>query len=119
MRAAHESKTRLCDEPNNHLDSSEHDSVIVSSDCRSFQGVRGVKDTPKRVENAKALARKLGGKIDIHYTMGEYDAVAMVEMPSDEAYNRFTLSTAALGNIRTKTLKAWTLEEFQKITDQL
>ncbi len=83
------------------------------------QGVRGVKDTPKRVENAKALARKLGGKIDIHYTMGEYDAVAMVEMPSDEAYNRFTLSTAALGNIRTKTLKAWTLEEFQKITDQL
>jgi uncharacterized protein with GYD domain len=30
------------------------------------QGVRGVKDTPKRVENAKALARKLGGKIDIH-----------------------------------------------------
>jgi len=83
------------------------------------QGVRGVKDTPKRVENAKALARKLGGKIDIHYTMGEYDAVAMVEMPSDEAYNRFTLTTAALGNIRTKTLKAWTLEEFQKITDQI
>jgi len=83
------------------------------------QGVRGIKDTPKRVENAKALARKLGGKIDIHYTMGEYDAVAIVEMPSDEAYNRFTLSTAALGNIRTKTLKAWTLEEFQKVTDQL
>jgi len=51
--------------------------------------------------------------------MGEYDAVAVVEMPSDEAYNRFTLSTAALGNIRTKSLKAWTLEEFQKITDQL
>ena len=51
--------------------------------------------------------------------MGEYDAVAMVEMPSDETYNRFTLTTAALGNIRTKTLKAWTLEEFQKITDQL
>ena len=83
------------------------------------QGVRAVKETPKRVESARALARKLGGKIEIHYTMGEYDAVALVEMPSDEAYNRFTLSTAALGNIRTKTLKAWTVEEFQKITDQL
>lgn len=83
------------------------------------QGVRNVKETPKRVENAKTLARKLGGKIDIHYTMGEYDAVAVVEMPSDEAYNRFTLASAALGNIRTKTLKAWTLEEFQKIVDQI
>jgi len=83
------------------------------------QGIRGVKETPKRAENAKALARKLGGKIDIHYTMGEYDAVAMVEMPSDEAYNRFALASGAVGNIRTKTLKAWTLEEFQKIIDQI
>ena len=83
------------------------------------QGIRGVKETPKRTENAKALARKLGGKIDIHYTMGEYEAVAMVEMPSDEAYNRFALASGALGNIRTKTLKAWTLEEFQKIIDQI
>ncbi len=78
-----------------------------------------MKETPKRAENAKALARKLGGKIDIHYTMGEYDAVAVVEMPSDEAYNRFALSSAALGNIRSKTLKAWNLEEFQKIVDQI
>jgi len=78
-----------------------------------------VKETPKRAENAKALARKLGGKIDIHYTMGEYDAVAVVEMPSDEAYNRFALASAALGNIRSKTLKAWNLEEFQKIVDQI
>jgi len=83
------------------------------------QGIRGVKDTAKRAESAKALARKLGGKLDIHYTMGEYDAVAMVEMPSDEAYNRFVLSTGSLGNIRTKTLKAWTLDEFQKVIDQL
>jgi uncharacterized protein with GYD domain len=83
------------------------------------QGIRNVKDTAKRAENAKALARKLGGKLDVHYTMGEYDAVATVEMPSDEAYNRFTLATGALGNVRTKSLKAWTLEEFQKMIDQL
>lgn len=83
------------------------------------QGVRNIKETPKRAENAKALARKMGGKLELHYTMGEYDAVAIVEMPSDEAYNRFTLASTALGNIRTKSLKAWTLEEFQKTIDQL
>jgi len=37
LPAAHESKTSLYDEPNNHLDSSDHDSAIVSSNCRSFQ----------------------------------------------------------------------------------
>lgn len=83
------------------------------------QGVRNIKDTPKRAENAKALARKLGGKLDIYYTLGEYDAVAVAEMPSDEAYNRFTLATGALGNVRTKSLKAWTVEEFQKMMEQL
>ena len=83
------------------------------------QGVRSIKETPKRAENAKALARKMGGKMDIHYTMGEYDAVAMIEMPSDEAYNRFALASSALGNVRSKTLKAWSLEEFQKIIDQI
>ena len=83
------------------------------------QGVRAIKDTAKRAENAKALARKMGGKIDIHYTMGEYDAVSIIEMPSDEAYNRFALASVALGNIRTKTLKAWTPDELQKIIDQI
>lgn len=83
------------------------------------QGVRAIKDTAKRAENAKALARKMGGKLDIHYTMGEYDAVSIIEMPSDEAYNRFALASAALGNIRTKTLKAWTPDELQKIVDQI
>ena len=83
------------------------------------QGVRNIKETPKRAENAKALARKMGGKMDIHYTMGEYDAVATIEMSSDEAYNRFALASSALGNVRSKTLKAWSLEEFQKIIDQI
>lgn len=83
------------------------------------QGVRAVKEVGKRLENAKALARKLGGKLDIHYTMGEYDAVAIVEMPSDEVYNKFALASASLGNIRSKTLKAWTPEEFQKVIDQI
>lgn len=83
------------------------------------QGVRAIKDTAKRAENAKALARKMGGKLDIHYTMGEYDAVSIIEMPSDDAYNRFALASAALGNIRTKTLKAWTPDELQKIVDQI
>ncbi len=83
------------------------------------QGIRGVKDTIKRAEAASAQARKLGGKIQIYYTMGEYDLVSIVEMPSDEAYNRFALWLGSQGNVRTRSLKAWTQEDTVKIIDQL
>ncbi len=65
------------------------------------------------------MARKLGGKLQVYYTMGEYDLVGLVEMPSDEAYNRFTLWIGSQGNVRTKSLKAWTQEETVKVIDQL
>ncbi len=83
------------------------------------QGIRNVKDTIKRAEAASAMARKLGGKLQVYYTMGEYDLVGLVEMPSDEAYNRFALWIGSQGNVRTKSLKAWTQEETVKVIDQL
>ena len=83
------------------------------------QGIRSVKDSIKRAESAQAMARKLGGKMQILYTMGEYDTVALIEMPSDEAYNRLMLSLGALGNVRTKSLKAWTQDEMRKTVDQM
>ena len=43
LRAAHESKTSLYDEPDSHLDSSEHDSAIASPSSRSFQASTRIK----------------------------------------------------------------------------
>jgi uncharacterized protein with GYD domain len=51
--------------------------------------------------------------------MGEYDYVAIGEFPSDEAAATFQLGIAAQGNVKTKTLKAFTTEEFAKIVDAL
>ncbi|HZD11944.1 MAG TPA: GYD domain-containing protein [Candidatus Binatus sp.] len=81
------------------------------------QGIRNVKDTIKRAENAKAMARKLGGKLDVWYTMGQHDIVGLIEMPNDEAYNKFTLWIGSQGNVRTTSLKAWTQEEISKLVD--
>jgi GYD domain len=39
--------------------------------------------------------------------MGHYDAVLISEFPSDEACAKFMLSSGALGNISTETLKAF------------
>ena len=83
------------------------------------QGIRSVKDTVKRAENAKAMARKLGGKLDIWYTMRKHDIVSLVEMPSDEAYNKFAVWLGSQGNVRTTSLKAWPQEEMSKIIDGL
>ncbi len=52
-------------------------------------------------------------------TMGDYDLVTVVETPDDETYARLTLAVAALGNIRTKTLRAFTEEEYRRIIEGL
>jgi uncharacterized protein with GYD domain len=47
------------------------------------------------------------------------DAVLVSEFPNDEAAARFLLSTGALGNVTTQTLKAFTETEYRKIVASL
>lgn len=65
------------------------------------------------------MAQRMGGKLQIYYTMGEYDIVTIAEMPNDETYNKFALWLGNQGNVRTKSLKAWTPEEAAKIIAEL
>jgi uncharacterized protein with GYD domain len=51
--------------------------------------------------------------------MGKYDAVLISEFPTDEAVARFMLSTGALGNVTTHTLKAFSEAEYRKIVGSL
>lgn len=83
------------------------------------QGIRNVREAPKRVDQANALANKLGGKMQIFFTMGEYDLVAVTEAPDDETAMQVLLEIGKLGNVRTKTLKAWTPAEATKIIAKL
>jgi uncharacterized protein with GYD domain len=79
-----------------------------------------VKETTKRADAANSMAKKLGGtKFEIYYTMGESDLVALAEMPNDEAALQFDLWLGSLGNVRTRTMKAWTPEEFAKVVSKL
>jgi uncharacterized protein with GYD domain len=79
------------------------------------QGIENVKDAPKRREDFRKAVEAAHGKLVLHlYTMGPHDFVSIVELPSDEAVNGIILRSAALGNVRTITLKAWTPDEFDK-----
>jgi len=84
------------------------------------QGIKSVKDTPKRFEEAVKGLETIGGKLkDLYVVMGEYDIVAIAEGPSDEAALGFLLALGAQGNVRTTTLKAFSKEEFAEIVKRL
>jgi uncharacterized protein with GYD domain len=41
--------------------------------------------------------------------------VAVIDAPNDEAVARLALGTAAMGNVRSETLRAFTEDEYRRI----
>jgi uncharacterized protein with GYD domain len=79
------------------------------------QGIRTVKDSPKRLESTRKALNKLGGELKAFYMLqGHYDGVLIFDLPNDEALTKFLLTTGAAGNVRTMTLRAFTEEESMK-----
>ena len=83
------------------------------------QGIRNVRESPKRVDAAKAMAEKLGGKLDVFYTMGQYDFIGIGDLPNDDAVMQLALQIGSLGNARTTTIKAWSQGEGTKVIAKL
>jgi len=54
-----------------------------------------------------------------YMTMGDYDLVAIYEAPDDAVAARFTLQVAQLGNIRTRTMKAFPETAYREIVASL
>ena len=83
-------------------------------------GIKGVKDSPNRLDKAKKLVKAEGGAIKAFYmTMGEYDMVVVCEAPDDEAVARVALQLGMTGTIHTKTMKAFPEAEYRKIIGSL
>jgi uncharacterized protein with GYD domain len=94
-------------------------STFISLVNFTDQGIRNVKDSPDRYEAFRALAEKVGGKVKgVYYTMGRYDMVVVVE-GSDEAAMTAMLKVGSLGNVRTETLRGFSLEEMRKIIGKM
>lgn len=84
------------------------------------QGIKDIKNAPQRIEaNAKAM-EAIGGKMTGFYlTVGEYDYVAIAEMPSDEVGMTFLLGLGAAGNVKTNSMRAYTREQFAEFVKKL
>ena len=84
------------------------------------EGIKTIKKGAQRVKENAKIMEKMGGKMTGFYlTMGEYDYVGIGEAPNDEAALTFLLGMGAQGFVKTTTLKAFTLEEFEKIAKNL
>jgi uncharacterized protein with GYD domain len=84
------------------------------------QGLRNIKQAPGRLDAARQAFQAAGANLrDFYMVFGDYDAVSVVEAPDDETYARLILSVAAQGNISTKTMKAFTEQEYRRLIGSL
>src|SRR6266446_3196249 len=60
------------------------------------QGIRNAKESPKRAEAFKELAKTFGVTVkDIFWTQGRYDTVTIVEAPDESSAMSLSLSLGA------------------------
>jgi uncharacterized protein with GYD domain len=84
------------------------------------QGIRGVKDASKRSQAAKELASKVGVEIkQVYLTSGDDDLLLIVDTPDGDNVAKFALALSSLGNVRTRTARAWPEPEFHKLISEL
>jgi len=84
------------------------------------QGIRAIKDAPKRATAARELAKKVGVEIkQVYMPSGADDLLVILDAPNADNVAKFALALGALGNVRTRTAHAWTEQEYQKLISEL
>jgi uncharacterized protein with GYD domain len=84
------------------------------------QGIRGVKESPRRLDTAKKALKDMGGEFkSVFLTLGDYDLVLIYEAPDDAVAARFNLQLGMQGNIRTRTMKAFPEAAYREIITSL
>jgi len=84
------------------------------------QGIRNVKDSPKRAAAARELGKKMGVELkQIFLTSGESDLLAIVESPSGDNVAKLAMVLGSQGSIRTRTARAWSEAEYAKLISEL
>lgn len=84
------------------------------------QGITNIKDSPNRIGEAKKIFEQFGVKVKHFYVlMGDYDSMFIVESTDCAAVAKACFSLASLGNVRSKTLAAFSEDEYKNIVDEL
>ena len=94
--------------------------TFISTFKFTKQGIENVKDTCKRMEAAKAAAKKMGVKIvEFYWTLGRFDGVVILDAPDEETVTALMLQIGSLGNVQTQTARAYKAAEMEKILKKM
>ena len=84
------------------------------------QGIRNAKESPKRADAFKEMAKTFGVTVkELVWTQGRYDLVTIVEAPDEPSVMALELTLGALGNVRTETLRAFSAAEMTNIVGKM
>ena len=83
------------------------------------QGIKNVKDSPKRAKAFVEMAKKQGVSVrGLYWTMGVYDIVTICE-GNNEALHALALSIGRMGNVRTQSLPAMDAEAMERVLEKV
>src|SRR6476661_5608527 len=84
------------------------------------QGIRSVKEAPRRAKAAQELAKKVGVDIkEVYLTSGDSDLLVILDTPNGDNVAKFALAISSQGNVRTRTARIWPQSDFQKLISEL
>ena len=84
------------------------------------QGIQSIKDSPTRLDTAKALFNSMGSEIKSFYlAMGRSDVIVISEAPDDETITKLVLTIGSGGAVRTETFRVFTEDEYRELISEL
>ncbi len=94
--------------------------IFIVTASWTDQGIRSVKEAPKRIQAAREAAKKMGIEVKhIFLTSGESDLLLIVEAANGDSIAKFAMMSGSLGNVRTRTVRGWTETEMTKLISEL
>ena len=80
------------------------------------QGIKNYKDTTSRAADVTKLVESAGDRFrELLWTVGEYDAVAVLDFPDEETAVATVLQVGSTGFFRSNTMRAFSADEMATI----
>jgi len=84
------------------------------------EGAKNIKGTVQRARESRAENERRGFTVQgLYWTQGQYDLVAVVEAPDEQAMLAGLFNIAGAGNVRSETLRAFTEAEMEAVIQKM
>jgi uncharacterized protein with GYD domain len=90
--------------------------TFISTIQFTEQGLRDIAQTTKRAQAFETAAQQAGAKVTgVYWTLGDCDGLLIFEAANDEAATTLMLRLGKLGNVRTKTCRAFSAADMARV----